>query len=137
MTIASEWWEQGDDAACHILIFVTFQRWKLDLRLAGVGAVNGLAVVSERFLRESLWVTALLGAFRPSITVRMQRDAQDAQTHAAAFEFFGTVLFHPQGNLRQQKSSGRERAQDGFHRRTEMNKRRSSSFFAGVSNHAF
>ena len=78
MTIASEWWEQGDDAACHILIFVTFQRWKLDLRLAGVGAVNGLAVVSKGLLREPFRITARLGPFRPCVSVTVQRHAQNA-----------------------------------------------------------
>jgi hypothetical protein len=62
LTVISGPWqgrEQWHNPAFHILIFVAFQRGQPDVRLAGVSPVNGLAVVTERLLRESFRVTAV------------------------------------------------------------------------------
>jgi hypothetical protein len=97
-------------------------------------ALNQVMIVIASVGHGVAWigVAALLGSLRPSIPVRMKCDTMDAQANAAAFEFFGAMLFHPQGNLRQQKPLRWKRPEDGFHRRTEMNERRASGFAAGI-----
>ena len=58
-----------NNAAFRVLLFVAFQRRQSDLRFAGVGTVNGLAVVSEGFLGKPLRVAACLCTLRPSVAV--------------------------------------------------------------------
>ncbi len=56
----------------HKFPLIFFQGRQFDLRLACIGAVNGLAIVAECLLSESLRVAALFGAFRPGIAVRVK-----------------------------------------------------------------
>src|SRR5512136_3410645 len=80
-----------NNAAFRVLLFIAFQRRQSDLRFAGVGTVNGLAVVSEGFLCKPLWVAARLRSLRPSVAVRVQRHALDTQSNASLLEFRGAV----------------------------------------------
>src|ERR1017187_7826754 len=80
LAIAAGRWQRGkqwNNPASHALFFVAFQRRQSDLRPAGVSPVNGVAVVSQRFLREPLRVADGLGTFGPSVAVGMQRHALD------------------------------------------------------------
>ena len=96
MTIAAGWWQrrkQWDNSAFRILIFITFQRRQPNLRLAGIGAVNGLAIMAERLLGKPFGVATGFRTLRPGITVTMQSDAEDPQTGAAASEFLTPIFF--------------------------------------------
>src|ERR1022692_3751172 len=91
-------------------------------------------VVSQCFLCESLGISALLGPFRPGVTVTMQCDVHDAQADAAAFEFLSPILFYHQSKSWEQKPLGWQRPENRFNPRTKMNKRPASSFSASVRN---
>ena len=49
--------------------------------------MHGLAVVTERFLREPFRIAALFGALRPRVAIGMQRDALEFETLAALLKF--------------------------------------------------
>ena len=86
MTIASgrrQRREQLDDTSGHVLFFVTFQRRQPDLRLAGVGSVNGFAVVTEGFLRKPLRVAAHFCPLCPSVAIGVQRNSLDSKPKTA------------------------------------------------------
>jgi len=72
----------------HSPPFLVFaQRRQLHLRLAGVGAMHGLAVVPKRLLREPFGITRLLRPFRPGVAVGMQSDALDFEADTSLMEF--------------------------------------------------
>src|SRR5208283_577505 len=73
--------------------FVFSERGQLHLGFAGIGAMHSLAVVAKCLLREALGITCLLGTFRPSITVAVQRNTDDFETNAPPLEFLRTVFF--------------------------------------------
>ena len=82
MPISFRLWLSRDhrnNAAFHVLLFVAFQRRQSDLRSAGVGTVNCLAIVSEGFLGKPLRVAARLRPLRPGVAVGVQRHAFDAK----------------------------------------------------------
>jgi hypothetical protein len=59
----------------------------------GIGAMHGLAIVSQSFLREPLRVADNLGAFRPRVTVAVERYAFDAHLAAAFFSAVRRGIF--------------------------------------------
>jgi hypothetical protein len=122
-----------NNAAFRVLLFVAFQRRQSDLRFAGVGAVNGLAVVSEGFLCKPLWVTADFSPLRPCVTVRVQRHALDTQSIASLLEFRGAVATANGLQIGKQWAGCRHLPQDGFNFRAKMNHGQTAGFLPVVS----
>src|ERR1017187_9670017 len=60
------------------LVFVIFQRRNFHQRSFRIGPMHRLAVVAQRLLREPFGIADGLGAFGPSVTVAVQRDAGNA-----------------------------------------------------------
>ena len=63
------------------------ERWEFHLGFAGVRAMDGLAIVAERLLREAFGITGGLRPFRPGISVTVQRDALDFEADTSLMKF--------------------------------------------------
>ena|SRR6266545_5326688 len=85
----------GDDLVGRASLFVLFKGRNPHERLAGVGSVNGLALVSECLLGKALRVPCGLGPFGPGVTVAVQRYAGHADQLTAPDERLAPVGFLP------------------------------------------
>src|SRR2546429_2490765 len=72
--------------------FVFTQRRQFNLRVARVGAVDRLAVVTQCLLSESFGIPCPLRSLRPGVAIRMQRYTVDIETLATLPEFPGSVV---------------------------------------------
>ncbi len=86
---------------------VFFQRRNEHQRLAGVGAMHGLAVVLQRGLGKPLGLAAGFGAPGPGVAVAVQADALDAQQFATAVELRGAGIVASGGDFGEQRPGGR------------------------------
>ena len=84
------------------LLLVIFQRRQQHLRPLGVGPVHRLAVVAQRFLRESFGIPGRFCAFGTGISVTMQRNAFDFELPATLFELRRPVPCPHAGQIRGQ-----------------------------------
>src|SRR2546429_8798986 len=73
--------------------------------------MDGFAVVPKSLLCEPFGVAGFLGAFRPGIPVRMQRDAFDSQSNTTLVEFGRTVTGPDTSQIRKQRSTVGKRAE--------------------------
>ena len=89
-------------------LFVILQRRNFHQRPFRVGAIHSLAVVAQGLLREAYGMANGLGAFRPRIAIRMQRDALDAQGHTALVKFGLAVPGAHGSQIRKQRSFVRQ-----------------------------
>lgn len=80
------------------------ERWQGHLGFPRVRAVNRLALVAKCFLGEPFWIPAASRPLCPGITIRMKRDASDARSAAAAFEFCRPVRFPQLAKIRKEWS---------------------------------
>jgi hypothetical protein len=85
-----------------------------DLGFSRVGAVDGLAVVPQSLLGESLRVTAGPGPFRPRVAVGMEGDALNHQPAAGAGELGRPVRLPHLPVIGKERPHLRQRPQDGF-----------------------
>ncbi len=63
---------------------VILKGWNHDMRFLRVGAVDGLTVMPKSGLGEAFGIAAGLGAFRPSVSIGMERNTFNAKQLAAA-----------------------------------------------------
>src|SRR5579862_4992802 len=125
-------WQPDDSSICPLLL-VTLQRRKSNLCPACVGSMNGLAVVTKRLLGEPFRIAALLCALRPRVAIGMKRNALDAKSLAALFEFRGAVATADGLEIGEQRAFCRQTTQDGFDVGAKMNHRETAGLLAGVS----
>jgi hypothetical protein len=96
--------------------------------------MHGLAVVTERLLREPLWITALLGALSPSVSVRVQRHSLDSKPLAPLLEFGCAVTATNGPQVWKQRASRWQAAQNHLDFIAEMDHRETASLLASVGN---
>jgi hypothetical protein len=94
---------QSHDNFLIAAAFVFFQGGQRDLCVFCVRVVDGLAVVSEGLLGESLGVSHLAGALSPGVAIGMQGDTRDLGQAAAADKGFAAVCLLPEGNHRKEE----------------------------------
>jgi hypothetical protein len=86
-------------------LLVIFQRRNFHQGPFRVGAMHGLAVVSQCLLRKAFRHSARLGPFRPSVAVAVQRHADNAKLAATRGKFHGAVASTHTGQVRKQRAS--------------------------------
>lgn len=91
------------------------ERREVDLGVAGVGGVVGLAVAAERLLGQALGVSDRLRAFRPSVPLAVQRDAFDSEVPAALLDFRGAIEGPDAEQIGEGRAGGRDLAKDPIH----------------------
>jgi hypothetical protein len=70
------------------------------------------AVMADIYLGESFGIARSLGAFRPSVTVAVQRNSFDAKSNAALLKFRGAVASADTPQIRKQGATARQVTQD-------------------------
>lgn len=99
----------------------------------GVGAVDGLAAVSEGLLRPAFWIAKCLGPLCPRVPVGVRCDAPDPQALAALFEFRRPVGAPNSAQVWEQRSSGRQGAKDRLKLWSNTDGGRASGFLPTVT----
>src|SRR5438552_2307364 len=95
--------------------------------------MHRLAIVPERLLSEPLRVATLLRALRPGVAVGVERNAFDAQPHAALVEFGGAIAGANRRQVGKQSAGHRETAQNRLNALAKVNHGEAAGFPPGVS----
>jgi len=91
-----------------------------------------MGALSEGFLCKPLRVAARFRPLRPSVAVRVQRHALDAQSITSLFEFRGAVATANGLHIGKQRAGCRHLPQEGFNVRAKMNHDQTAGFLPRV-----
>ena len=115
-------------------LFVVIKGWHNDEGFLGVGAMNRLAAVAKRGLREAFRHPDRLCPFRPGVAVAMQRHAGHARLLAAIAKPVCPEVGGMRGQIREQDAGGRQVAQDGFQLLADGELRQRAGLFPKIGN---
>lgn len=101
-----------DDLGRRVL--VVFEGGESDLRTAGIGSVNGSAIVAESFRGETLGVPGGFGPFCPGVSIEMEGYALDPQSKAPTTKLLRPVRFVHCCQAREERSPIWEGCQELF-----------------------
>ena len=93
------------------------------MRPAGVGPMDRLAVVPQRFLREPFRIAHGFGALSPRVTIRMEGHALDAKTLDALPKLRGAIRSAHLRQIGKERAAAGEGFQDCLDLRAEMQPR--------------
>ena len=114
--------------------FVFTQRRQFNLRVARVGTMDSLAVVTQCLLSEPFGIPCPLRSLRPGVAIRMQRYTLDTETLATLPELRGAVVRAHSAQIWKQRAVCRERAKDFRHVAVKAHDGNRAGLFARETN---
>ncbi len=115
---------------------VVFEGGESNLRAAGIGSVNGSAVVAKSFHGETFRVPRGLGLFRPGVSIGMEGDALDPHSKAPTTKLLRPVLFVHCCQAREERPPIRECCQELLQLGSQAESGQAPRFRAQVRDHS-